>query len=310
MSTKQFNAEHRERVRAIFQQITRDGERKFQGFANPRTRESWSDSVPEWENKLLFNNDGETLTLYTDGSYFCEGEFAGLSAAAVAYANPKAPSGWETESKQLGRYVGNNNDAEMFGILLALRIALRQLKSGRNIKNIIICSDSKECIQVLEPKLHTDVKFTRILGPLPQNGKWALEEILEISEQIPSGIYVHVRWIRGHANMIGNEVADRAASEANRAQGRYLPPHNANVPLPSIPLCYSRYGSEIALEYLYRLSMPWISFGSGICHLQTPVANLAPQPQLSKVDREIVEFIESIKVRFSVYYDRIFTDIL
>jgi ribonuclease HI len=69
-----------------------------------------------------------------------------------------------------------------------------------------------------------DVK--RPVGPLPSNGRWALEDIYDMAENLKAaGKKVVVAWSKGHKGSegaTGNRRADAAAGGAVKATRRFV----------------------------------------------------------------------------------------
>ncbi|KAF2271867.1 ribonuclease H-like protein [Westerdykella ornata] len=198
-----------------------------------------TDRLPEHEVR----REGRSVTFYSDGSYTPAN---GLLAAAIAFQDPRG--GWQTRAAPLGRNVGDQHDAELFGVCLALRTAVERKRAGDDFRNITIYTDSKKAVEMLMPKLHDDKDFPIILGPVPAEGKWTFEEILDLADELAQDSYIHVRWIKGHNGIIGNAVADTAAKTANKKQNASAA---TSYPL-LIPEQYMGHGPLVTLEYAYR----------------------------------------------------------
>lgn len=139
---------------------------------------------------------------YTDGSAI-RGE-----VGSAVYA-PREPGG-KAWSQQ--RYVGpfresNVYAAELYGIYMALKRTYDLLRrsAGRNrplLRRIVVFSDSQSALLSCR-------------RPDRQSGQHILETIAAlISKLRKREIQIELRWIPGHADVEGNEVADVLAKEA------------------------------------------------------------------------------------------------
>lgn len=284
---QKFKQDHLERIHRIFGEITEGGQRRFAGFATSKT--NGDDTIPQFEMMYL-KPHVRTAVFYTDGSWIQSGEREGLLSAAAAH---KQGNHWVTISDQLGRHVGNNNDAEVYGISLALKTAYDQIQDGQEIGNIIVFSDSQSVVKMLEPKCPSDNIFQPVLGPVPKDGRWALAKVFWYADVfMKAGIPVHVRWIRGHDSIEGNIQADSAARRANEQQHKDLGKFNPCSPIVTIPYNYENACDDIKKEYLYRLSWPWFRSGIGRCHLLSVFA-ISPTPP-DRISPQVENFMRQI----------------
>lgn len=198
-----------------------------------------------------------------------------MLAAAIAFQD--AEGAWRTRAVPLGRNVGDQHDAELFGVCLALRAAVERRRAGDDSKNITIYSDSKKAVEMLMPKLHDHKDFPVILGPVPANRKWTFEEILDLADELASDTYIHVRWIKGHNGIIGNAKADKAATTANKKQNPFP---TTSYP-PTIPDQYLGHGPLLALEYAFR---------AGIRPSPTLPEETTENPEMDEIDAFIRSF--------------------
>lgn len=90
---------------------------------------------------------------------------------------------------------------EACGISFALKSVLR-LQWNREIKALVIFSDSQAALQTL-----TNLRMA--------SGQLYIHECMRLLRECTDvGINVTLRWIPGHENVEGNELADRAAKKA------------------------------------------------------------------------------------------------
>ncbi|RAO74375.1 uncharacterized protein BHQ10_010387 [Talaromyces amestolkiae] len=130
--------------------------------------------------------------IYTDGS----GYQGYIGAAAVIPAlNVQVTECIGTEGTSTV-YAG-----ESYGISYALKSVL-QLQQNRDIKAPVIFSDSQAALRTLT-------------NPRMASGQLYIRECLRLlRECMDVGINATLRWIPGHENVPGNEMADRAAKKA------------------------------------------------------------------------------------------------
>ncbi|KAF2873995.1 hypothetical protein BDV95DRAFT_665987 [Massariosphaeria phaeospora] len=296
---RMLTEDHDARLVRIYESITRN--RAFSGLVMPDTDGHVVIPRDVQEQYLHPSHLAYTVTLYTDGSFqhgASAGSREGLSAAAIAYQRVIANQVvWAHEEATFDRDSGDQNDAELCGILLALQMALHLITRGNGIdewpiKNVVIFTDSKDALHTLgqEPteRIH--------LGPIPRNGKWALEEMYDVADKLASlDVRMVVLWAKGHvATNPGNREAHQAA---NRAIHKQIDFHEyVSRPRPSgqVPAHVEKQGLDVRNEYLYRISRPWITQRIGKCYIRletqmapkTPPSNRISAKALAKEDRQ------------------------
>ncbi len=141
------------------------------------------------------------LRLYTDGS----GQNDRISTAAVG------------NSYHHAYLLGTSGDAQVFhgelaGVDLALHLLLNRTPESINPSSSVIYSDSQAALQFLQKgnPSHSQSLFEGIIA--------AVESLAQ------RGIQVILRWIPGHMDIPGNEIADRHAVNAARFIGPYKEP--------------------------------------------------------------------------------------
>jgi ribonuclease HI len=254
--------EHHQRERRIYKQIMHDSRRRFAATAIPYTSGEGVDVMD------VFYSHGH-LGAGSTSVYFCDGSLKyatesddGLSASAVVWQDETT---WMKETTAHPRYSGQSNDAELYAVNMAFEVALRHISDPkRNIDNIVIFTDSQDIVMMLAGE--ADCK--RPLGPIPTNGRWALEDIYSAAEQLEvAGKKVVVAWIKGHkkgqTGTEGNRKADKAASSAIKMLKDHL---NAVQPPPGeLPEWVEGLEGDVWDEALWRLSKSFFRWGSGVC---------------------------------------------
>ena len=142
----------------------------------------------------------DTLIAFTDGS--CHPNPGPCGAGACVYLPH------ETAPVLLKQPVSKRGSillGEMIAIKMVLDFILEKLHQKMEIKDVLILSDSQSSVGLLT------------LGWEPTQHKTTSKEILTELKQIQNkGIQVDIRWTPGHADIQGNEEADRLAKEASK----------------------------------------------------------------------------------------------
>ena len=155
----------------------------------PNLEYSWL----EWDN---FAEGEEILRIYTDGA--CNEVNSGY--AFVAFQGREENLEY-TESKPLGK--SSPYQVELFAVkasLLWLKTNQDRLKDWHKIT---ILSDSKSVVLALKS---TEVKNAMV------------EEILVLRAELKNYVKINLRWVKGHSNVRGNDLADFLAREAARTE--------------------------------------------------------------------------------------------
>ena len=153
--------------------------------------------------------------------------------------------------KYLGSRVGSNNTGELSAIIEALLFALEH-----DYTQVVIHSDSQWSINMI-------------------TGKWrpkTNKELVILAQRLAfrSGLTVHLQWVKGHADIEGNVLADRLAGEGRDRQtykgGRTIPlpqaraPSNSDHTAPLEHFVGLLNAAAKSLPLLQRNSAkPWIS---------------------------------------------------
>ena len=142
----------------------------------------------------------DTLIAFTDGS--CHPNPGPCGAGACVYLPH------ETTPVFLKQPVSKHGSillGEMIAIKMVLDFILEKLHRKLKFKKALILSDSQSSVGLLT------------LGWEPTQHKSTSKDILTELKQIQSkGIEVDIRWTPGHAEIQGNEEADRLAKEASK----------------------------------------------------------------------------------------------
>jgi ribonuclease HI len=142
-----------------------------------------------------------TAIAFTDGS--CLNNPGPCGAGAIVFV--------EEETTELKQPVCKRGSI-LLGELIAIKIVLEyidQPEIRRKIEQLTIFSDSQTAIGILT--LHWKI----------ENHKRITLEILDKMKRIQkNGIEIKIHWTPGHANVNGNEIADRLAKEAAKEAGQ------------------------------------------------------------------------------------------
>lgn len=127
------------------------------------------------------------IHVFTDGA--CSGNPgpAGIGAYLV----------YEQHKKQLSEYIGEatNNIAE----LKAIKLGLEAIKPEHREKPIVVYTDSSYCHGLL----------TKNWKP-----KKNIELVREVKEIVNKFRYIGFKWVKGHSDNAGNNIADQLATSA------------------------------------------------------------------------------------------------
>jgi len=253
--------EHHERTRRISKQITYDKRRRFCATALPYTSGGGLDDIHGFKSKGHLG-PGHNSVYYSDGAHrSAQEEQDGLLASAVAWRDG---SGWETKVEGLPRYSGETKDAELYALKMAFDIAVQHASDpDRSFENVVIFSDCQDIIQMLAGEGGS----RNSLGPIPTNGRWALEDVYDAAKKLQAvGKKVVVAWIKGHRKGIGregNHMADHAAGMEIKVQLRLLCTSESST--YDFPEWAKGLEGDVREEALWRLSKPFFRWGAGSC---------------------------------------------
>lgn len=165
------------------------------GSSKSRTsaQESESRSVIEG---MIENSNINTVIAFTDGS--CRGNPGPCGAGACIFL----PNSDQVELKQPVAKLASILIGELVAIKMTLEFTIVE-KAKRHIDSIKIFSDSQSAVGILQ------------LGWENKTHKKTGADTLQLIKNLQAcGTEVQIQWSPGHANIIGNETADRLAKEA------------------------------------------------------------------------------------------------
>jgi ribonuclease HI len=151
--------------------------------------------------KILANNkDNSNIILYSDGS---KNEQLNRLGAGIYYTTNFAKNQSQSYSWCLGAGM-EVFDAELFALEKAFKTAWE--KKQEYTKKIWIFSDSQAAIKRLQ---NTSLKA----------GLYYIQSIKKWAEKFKNkSIQLQLEWVPGHMNILGNELADKAAKKATELQ--------------------------------------------------------------------------------------------
>ena len=106
----------------------------------------------------------------------------------------------------------SNNHTE----LLAMNRALTWISANPEVKNAKIYSDSQYVVRGLDgwvDKWRKNGWLNSQGGPVSSRDLW--EQTDALNKSVKTSVKLDIKWIKGHAGHIGNEMADRAATTGN-----------------------------------------------------------------------------------------------
>jgi ribonuclease HI len=186
---------------------------------------------------------GKAAVYWVDGAY----RKHGYSAAGVVW---RIGDSTNQGGYQLGRLVGDSENAEVFAIAAALGQAKKAVVEGVILDVVRVYSD---CQAVLEG-LKKNTLCTP--GPLLSSGTAALKAIYDHTDWLTDGhIGVELYWVKGHARSEGNILADKAAEQAILDQldaDSNTGSHRKAMTDADIPEIWKERGQHWADEWLFR----------------------------------------------------------
>ncbi|CAA7267947.1 unnamed protein product [Cyclocybe aegerita] len=226
-------------------------------------------SCKELISELTKSN--QNLLVYSDGSLIKKSGFSRTGAAAVVYHE-----GREINSEKMG--IGERAevyDAEMAGLMMGARMAVKYARSHPQINNIYFFADNTAGVRA-------------IFNPKPRTGQLYAarfhKKICHFLDENPEH-QMSVSWCPGHTNIKGNERADELAKEATTLQW--------NAPIGTTRAHAIRW-AKLSSERLWTREWkaaaqagagprPWeaVTDGSGFKYREPEPAKAGPKPRLS-----------------------------
>lgn len=142
------------------------------------------------------------IEIYTDGASSPQTTQAAGWAFAISPLNPGNP--WVVYHGYLPP-PSTNNIAELLGVLNALKFLWRFSNEGKKfIPPAIIFSDSQ---YVVKSMLEWRAKWE--YQGMPDKNVELLKELFIYHDRVKSICDLTVKWVKGHAGHVGNEIADK-----------------------------------------------------------------------------------------------------
>lgn len=152
------------------------------------------------------------VTAYTDGSANVKSRLGGIGV--YLYFDHDGKRIEDTQS------VGfSNTKTGRMEILAMIHALARVNPDTRQRTKIVVFSDSQYVVNSVMQRWVWNWKQTEGLENRANGDLWEL--FLKVYDTYPRG-HVHLKWVKGHAGILGNEIADMLAGEAYRG-GDYRP---------------------------------------------------------------------------------------
>jgi ribonuclease HI len=148
----------------------------------------------------------------------------------AASGNP-GPAGWgvvlldgnETIVFETGgsEKIATNNQMELMGVIMALRLVYKEATSGVEILDLEIRTDSQYCIKGATEWLQgwKAKAWMGSAGPVKNRDLWEKVD-LGLSHFVQLGVPVRFTYVKGHSGEKWNDRADAIAVENSRSVGR------------------------------------------------------------------------------------------
>lgn len=163
------------------------------------------------------------VSIYCDGA--CEPNPGNAGSGIVVYRAGQLAELWYG----LHNPMGTNNTAELNALYHALRMAEREIRSGKSVE---VCSDSAysiNCIRSWAPNWEKR-GWKRIGGEIKNLG--IIQDCYTIYRRIKREL--HLTHVAGHAGTEGNELADRMAMLAVQTKEKKLRRYQETMDIPTL----------------------------------------------------------------------------
>ena len=179
-------------------------------------------------NEILEACTPDTLTAFTDGS--CHPNPGPCGAGACVYLP------FETSPVNLKQPVSKHGSillGEMIAIKMVLDFILEKLHQKRKLSKVLILSDSQSSVGLLT------------LGWEASQHKSTAKDVISKLELIKGkGIDIEIKWTPGHAEIKGNEEADRLAKEASK-EAELMTDEGACISQPELKQAAKTHGLTV-----------------------------------------------------------------
>jgi ribonuclease HI len=209
------------------------------------------------DNDLLYDirtqfDTGKAAVYWVDGSRQHDYRYDAILGAGVAWLerNAEGDWSWTTRGFALGRDTGSSEDAELFAIAAAFRLAVdrTQTNEGDAVEVVRILSDCMAVLQGLDTGTITH------LGPAVSS-PWALQDIYDFTDfLVERGTAVQLVWLKGHAHSEGNRRADGVAHKAVLKQMCDSRGRSGWVKREDVPRRILEMGSDSVEEWYWRVN--------------------------------------------------------
>jgi ribonuclease HI len=195
---------------------------------------------------------GKAAAYWADGSRQHSDRYGAILGAGVAWLerNPDGDWGWKARGFALGQNTGTSDDAELFAIAAALRLAVEQAQTneGAAVEVVRIFTD---CMALLHG---LDSGMIAHLGPAISS-PWALQDVYDFTDYlVDRDIAVQLVWLKGHAQSEGNHYADGAAREAVTGQMCVSEERSGWVRREDVPKLIAEMGLDSVEEWYWRVN--------------------------------------------------------